>query len=149
MLLDQLKNDLVSSMKAGDTNRTGTLRFLIAAIRNAAIDKYGSAGEASVTDKDVEDTVKKQVKSHKESIEAFKNAGRQDLVDKESSELDVLLHYLPAQMTDDELTAVLTPIAASGETNFGLLMAKAMAAVQGKADGGRVSATLKNLLKPA
>ncbi|MFH0749672.1 MAG: GatB/YqeY domain-containing protein [Candidatus Gottesmanbacteria bacterium] len=146
MLLDTLKTDLVTAMKARNTVAVDTIRFLLSAIRNAAIAKYGAASDTALTDADVMDTIKKQVKTHKESVEAFKTAGRDELVTKEQGELDVLLTYVSAEMSDEELKALLAPVAVSGEQNFGLLMKQGMAAVAGKADGGRVSSTLKVLM---
>jgi len=146
MTLSDLQTDLNSSLKAGKTARVETLRFLISAIRNAAIAKYGAAWETSVTDADVVDAVKKQIKTHKESIEAFANAGRQELAAKEKEELAVLSEFAPKEMSDEELQAILAPIAASGEQNFGLLMKSAMVAVAGKADGARVSTALRQLM---
>ena len=145
MLLDDLKVDVLTSMKKHDHIRVDTLRFLLAAIRNAAIDKYAAAGESALKDEDVLDVIKKQVKTHKESIEAFTSAGRTELASKEQGELTILEAFLPKEMTDEELETLLAPVAASGEPNFGLLMKKAMATVAGKADGGRVAAFLKSL----
>lgn len=146
MLLETLKADLVTSMKAGDRVRVDTLRFLLSAIRNAAIAKYAAAGEAAMTDTDVLDVIKKQVKTHKESIDAFTKAARGELVAKEQAELAILETFLPKEMTDSELKKLLEPVVASGESNFGLLMKQAMAVVAGKADGGRVASVLKQLL---
>jgi hypothetical protein len=146
MILDTLKADLVTAMKARNTVAVDTIRFLLSAIRNAAIAKYGADSETALTDADVMDAIKKQVKTHKESVEAFKTAGRTELVSKEQGELDVLTTYMPAEMSDDELKAILAPVAASGEPNFGLLMKQAMTLVAGKADGSRVSQSLKALM---
>ncbi len=146
MLLDTLKADLVTAMKSHDAVKVDTLRFLLSAIRNAAIAKYGAASDTALTDGDVMDTIKKQVKTHKESVEAFTTAGRSELVSKEQGELDVLSAYVPAEMSDEALKTLLAPVVASGETNFGLLMRNAMQAVAGKADGGRVSLMLKTLI---
>ena len=71
MLLDTLRLHLTSAMKARDAVKVSTIRFLLAAVANVAIDKYGAAGETKLTDADVLDVVKKQVKTHNESIEAF------------------------------------------------------------------------------
>ena len=145
MLLDDLKADILTSMKKGDHVRVDTLRFLLSAVRNAAIAKYAAAGEGAMKDEDVLEVIKKQVKTHKESIDAFTKAGRSELVSKEQAELTILEAFLPKEMSDDELKTLLQPIAASGKTNFGLLMKQAMGTVAGKADGARVSALLKSL----
>lgn len=146
MILDKLQTDLNVSLKAGKSARVGTIRMLISAIRNAAIAKYGNAWEKSLTDADMLDVVKKQVKTHKESIEAFRGAGRADLVAKETEELAVLEEYAPKELSDADLKKLLEPVAGSGEQNFGLLMKSAMAAVAGQADGGRVAAMLRQLV---
>jgi uncharacterized protein len=145
MLLTQLQEDLNSSLKAGKSSRVGTLRFLISAVRNAAIAKYGAEWETLLKDADIVDVAKKQVKTHKESIAAFELAGRAELATKEQEELSVLEEFAPKEMSDEELKTILAPIAKTGEQNFGLLMKNAMAAVAGRADGGRVSAILKQL----
>jgi uncharacterized protein len=153
MKLADLHTTLVSSMKKGDTVAVETLRFLISDIKNLAINKYGAESEAKLTEKDIEDVVKKQVKTHKESIEAFTKAGRAELAEKEQAQLAILEAYLPKQMSDEELMVLLKPIVDAGgdppigEASFGPMMGKAMAMVKGQADGGRVSAILKQLLE--
>jgi hypothetical protein len=147
MLLDTLKAELAKSMKAHDTVRVETIRFLLAAVRNEAIAKYQAAGEAAMKDEDVLNVIKKQVKTHKESVVAFDAAGRKELADAERAQLAILESYLPSQMSDDELRTLLSPVASTGEKNFGLLMKAAMAAVGGQADGGRVAALLKEMTK--
>lgn len=153
MLLDQLKNDVNESLKKGDKTRVGTLRFLLSAVRNDAINKYQAAGETKVTDADVLEVVKRLVKTHKESIEAFVKANRPELAEKEKAELSILESFLPKQISDEELKKMLEPVVASGETNlpagrqdFGLLMKQAMTAVADAADGGRVATLLKQML---
>ncbi len=154
MLLDQLRQDVNASLKIGDSLRVQTLRFLLAAVRNVAIAKYGAAGEASITDADILDVIKKQVKTHHESIVAFTKGNRPELALKEEKELAILEAFLPKQISDEELKKLLEPVVATGEKNpsagsgqaFGLLMKQAMAAVGGKADGGRVSSMLKELI---
>ncbi len=146
MLHNSLQQDVTASLKRGDTVRVGTIRFLLAAIRNAAISKYGAKGESSLTDDDIFDVIKKQVKSHRESIEAYQKAGRAELVDKETGELTILESFLPKQMPDEELKKLLEPIASSGEKNFGLLMKQAMNIVKGRVEGGRVASLLKQMV---
>lgn len=145
MLIDELRGQLTKSMKSGDTNRRDTIRFLLSAVNNAAIAKYGSDAEKKLTDNDVLETIKKLVKTHRESIEAFEKAKRAQLAEKEKKELVILEEFLPKQMSDEELKKLLAPIAAGGEKNFGLLMKQAMTAVAGKAEGGRVANILREM----
>jgi len=146
MLIDRLQTDLLTSLKAGKAARVETIRFLIAGIRNIATGKYGVEWEKKMTDADVLESVKKQIKTHRESIEAFEKAERQELVAKEKAQLAILEEFAPKELSDEELKKILAPIAASGEKNFGLLMKAAMAVVAGQAEGGKVSAILKSLL---
>ncbi|OGG34687.1 hypothetical protein A2363_04090 [Candidatus Gottesmanbacteria bacterium RIFOXYB1_FULL_47_11] len=147
MLMQELQSDLNASLKAGNAVRVEALRFLIAGVHNSVTAKYGAEWETKLTDADVVDVVKKQVKTHRESISAFERAGRQELVGKERAQLSVLEEFAPKELSDDDLKQLLAPIAASGEPNFGLLMKTAMAAVAGRADGGRVSTILRELMK--
>lgn len=94
MLHDDIKATLAVALKAGDKRRVETLRFLLAAVQNSAIATYGAESEAKLTERDVLDVIEKQVKSHKQSIEAFEKAGREDLVRKEKEELAILETYL-------------------------------------------------------
>lgn len=94
MLIRELRQSLITALKAKDRRRVETLRFLLAAIQNTAIAKYGAKGEAGLTDADVLEVIKKQVNSHKQSIDAFEKARREDLVRKEKEELAILETYL-------------------------------------------------------
>ncbi len=145
MLRKNLQDELTAAMKKGDRTRVGTLRFLLAAVTNAGIAKYGSEADAKLTDADVLEVVKKQVKTHNESIEAFEKASRTDLVQKEKEERAILEAYLPQEISNEELKKILEPVALLGG-DFGPLMGKAMAAVAGRADGGRVAGLLKQMI---
>ncbi len=133
-------------MKAGDRVKVETIRFLLAAVANDGIAKYRNEVEQKLSDSDVTSVLRKQVKTHKESIEAFEKGGRKELADRERAQLAVLETYLPLEMSDKELQKLLEPVAKSGEANFGKLMGQAMARVAGKADGGRVAGVLKQLI---
>lgn len=147
MLLDTIRGQVSESVKKGETERVETLRFLIAAIQNFAISKYGANWSKSLVDTDVLEVIRKQVKSHKESVAAFESAGRLELVQKEKKQLIILESYLPLELSDEELEKALEPIIDSGNENFGLLMKDAMVSLKGKADGARVSAKLRELLQ--
>jgi len=153
MSLDELKHDLNQSLKKRDALRVSTLRFLLSEVHNLAIAKYASQSEKKLNDSDILEVIKKQVKTHKESIEAFAKAGRRELVDKESGELRILEAFLPAEISDEELRKILEPIIATAETpvsgsgqDFGLLMREAMAKVAGKAGGARIAGMLKQMM---
>jgi len=145
-MLAKLQKQLIVAMKAHNVIEVGAIRMLISAVKNLAIDRYGVEAETKVSDTDVLEVVKKQVKTHKESIEAFTKAGRDELAQKEKEELDFLSNYLPAELSDEDLRAILSKVVSeSGGLEFGPLMGKAMTAVKGQADGTRVSKMLKEL----
>ena len=98
MLTRELRLSLTTALKTKDRRRVETLRFLLAAIQYTAIAKYGAQSETKITDADVLDVIKKQVKSHRQSIAAFEKASRQELVAKEQEELAILESYLPTQL---------------------------------------------------
>lgn len=99
MLKQKLQEELKQAMLARDEVKTSTLRLLLSAINYYEIQKGGAGYEAS--DEDVLTVIQKEVKQRKESIEQFKAGGRQDLVDKETKELEVLQTYLPEQLSNE------------------------------------------------
>lgn len=148
MRKDQLRQQLKESMLAKDADRTSVLRLLLSAINYYEIQKGGADYEA--TDEDVMVVINKEAKQRKDSIEQFKAAGRQELVDKEQKELDMLQKYLPEQMGEDDIrNLVQDAVSESGATSMqeiGKVMAILMPKIKGKADGAVVSTIVKELL---
>ncbi|HCM37787.1 MAG: hypothetical protein UV61_C0008G0044 [Candidatus Gottesmanbacteria bacterium GW2011_GWB1_43_11] len=147
MLLDDLTQDLNQSLKSGDKLRTETLRYLIAAIKKFAIDNYPPASGKELTDEDVTKVIRKQVKTHEESITAFTRGVRPDLVSKETVELAILKTYLPPEMTDEEIRLIVKSVTGSGQMQFGQVMGAVMARISGKAGGDRVGKIVKEELQ--
>lgn len=142
MLLDQIQSELAFAQKARDQLKVDTLRFLLGAVFNLQIEK---GKDYVATDSDVLSVVAKQVKTHRESIEMFGKASRQDLVDREEAELKILQGYLPAQMSEEEVRKVTEKVKNENPgADFGTLMKLAMAELKGKADGGFVAQCLKS-----
>lgn len=148
MTKQQLQDELKQAMLAKDSVKTSVLRMLISAIGYAEIQKGGAGYEA--TEEDVMATIQKEAKQHRDSIEQFKNAGRNELVEKEEVELKILEAYLPAQMGEDEVRKlVVDAIAKSGAASpadIGKVMGILMPQVKGKADGGLVSRIVREEL---
>ena len=142
-LREKILADIKAAMFAKDSVKLNTLRFLQSAIKNKEID---SRPEPITTD-DVMAVVKKLIKQRKESIEQFQNAGRKDLVDQEAAELKVMEVYLPAQMTKEQIEAVVTEvIAATGAKtikDMGTVMKEVQAKTGGSADGRTLSEVIK------
>ncbi len=141
----KLRDDLHSSMRKGDKLRTSVLRMLLSAVNYAQIAK-----QAPMEDSDVLGVVAKEAKQRLESIEAFKNGGRADLVAQEQAELAILQEYLPKQMTHDEIVVAVRNVIAStgakGPQDKGKVMPKLVAELKGKADGREINAVVTELL---
>ncbi len=148
---DRLKEDLKSAMRGAVSDpwqkiRLSTIRVLNAEIKNAEIMKKGE-----LTDEEVIAIVQRQIKSRKESIEQYGKGGRQDLVEKEEAEAAVLLDYLPQQLSDEELQAIveeaIRETGATSPKDMGKVMGAVMPGVKGRAEGGRISKMASELLK--
>jgi uncharacterized protein YqeY len=144
-LKDQISDDMKTAMRAKDSARLGTIRLLMAAIKQREVDERIVLDDAAIVG-----VVDKLIKQRKDSITAFQSAGRTDLVDKESAELAVLQAYLPARLSADEITAavgaIVANLGASGPGDMGKVMAAVKAQLAGKADMGAVSAAVKAAL---
>jgi hypothetical protein len=147
-LTEQLQADMKTAMRDGDAHRRDTLRMVIAAAQNAAKEK-----REPLSDEEALAVITKQVKTRRESIKAFRDAGRDDLADKEQSEIDVLEPYLPQQMGEDEVRAlVVEAVAATGATSprdMGKVMGALMPKVKGRVDGKLVSSLVNEELAKA
>ena len=147
MLLDTLQQDVISSMKAGDKEKTETLRFLISAVKRFQIDSYPPGSSEKLTDSDVLKIIQKQVKTHEESIVAFEKGNRPDLVQKEKIELEILKKYAPQELSEVEIKSLVSEVIAGGATQFGPVMGMVMKKVAGRASGNRVQEIVKNTLQ--
>nr|WP_277605028.1 GatB/YqeY domain-containing protein [Aeromonas sp. MR16] len=142
---DQLKDQQKLAMLARDKARLGTIRLLMAEIKQREVDS-----RIELNDEDILAVVTKMVKQRRDSISQFEAAGRQDLADKESAEILVLQEFLPQQLTADEIAALIEQaIAESGAAvmaDMGKVMAVLKPKIQGRADVGAVSAQVKTRL---
>jgi uncharacterized protein YqeY len=145
MLIEKIKSDLNEAMKAKNETKVSTLRFLLSAINNKAIEL-----QKELTDEDINQVIAKQVKERKESIVAFSAAGREELAAKERDEMGFLSIYLPQQLTEVEVEKIVNEVigelGASGPTDFGRVMSMVMARVKGQTDGNIVSGLVKKVL---
>lgn len=144
-LKETITNDMKTAMKAGDSAKLSTIRMLLAAVKQREVDE-----RIVLTDTDVVAIVEKAIKQRKESIAQFTTGNRPDLVAKEEAEAVVLAAYMPAQMSDAEVDAILTAavadVAATGVTGnaaMGKIMAIVKPKLAGKADMSAVSGKVK------
>ncbi len=145
LLKDRIQDDMKTAMRAKDTARLGTVRMLLAAIKQREVDERITLDDAAVVA-----IVDKLIKQRKDSIAAFSQAGRQDLVDKESAEVLVLQAYLPQRLSADEVRAevlaLVAELQAAGPGDMGRVMAAAKTRLAGRAEMAQVSAAVKQAL---
>lgn len=146
MLEEQIGKDYVQAMKNRDSVRSSTISFLRAQLKNVQIEKRVEALE----DGDVLAVIKKQIKQRQDSIEQYSKGGREDLVEKENAELAILKSYLPQEMLEVELMAVIREViqatGAASMKDMGRVMKEVGDKVQGKADNRAVSDLVKKAL---
>ncbi|MFN5046949.1 GatB/YqeY domain-containing protein [Roseateles sp.] len=144
-LKERITEDMKAAMRAKDSERLGTIRLLLAAVKQKEVDE-----RIEVDDVQLVGIVDKLIKQRKDAISQFTAAGRQDLADKESAELSVLEVYLPARLSLEEIdaavAAIVGEVGAKGPADMGKVMAAVKSQLAGKADMGQVSAAVKKAL---
>lgn len=146
-LKDRLRADLTAAMKARDETRTRTLRMALTSISNEEVS--GTAAH-DLTDDEITRILAREAKRRREAATAFADAGRGDQAAAERAEEDVLASYLPAQLSDDQLTAIvaaaIAETGASGPGGMGQVMKVVTPRVAGRAEGSRVAALVRSQL---
>lgn len=142
---EKLSGDLKESMKAGDSTKVGTLRMVLSAIQNRAIEKKAKSKE-ELTDDEILDIFRKEAKKRKEAIEIYSKAGRDDLKDKEVSELNIIQTYLPPELGEADIEKIAKGAIKAGAKDFGGVMKAVMKESKGRADSRLASAIIKKLL---
>jgi uncharacterized protein len=141
-VLEQVQNDVRDALKAGEKERVNALRLIANELQKAAKENGGE---------DVE-VLQRERKRRLEAAEAYRGGGRQDLAEAEEREAEIIASYLPEQLSDEEVGAIVgDAVAESGASSpreMGKVMALVMPKVKGRADGRRVSATVKETLSP-
>ena len=145
MLIEQIQEDLKNAQLARNEIRVSTLRLLLSEIHNLAIQK-GS----EVSDQDVISVLQREAKKRKEAASGFRQGDREETALKEEAELKILEEYLPKQVSNEELTKIIedtiNEVGANTPSDMGKVMRAVMGKVQGRADGGTVSALVKERL---
>jgi hypothetical protein len=168
----RLESDLRAAMKSGDTSRRDTLRFLLAAIQREGVDRLQATIErlsaegkdeaarqvyiaehrpSELDDVGVQEVLQKQAKMRRDSIDAFRKGDRPELAAKEEQELALIQTYLPSQMSDAELRAIVERVVAetgaAGPRDMGKVMPKVLAQTKDRADGKKVAGLVGAMLK--
>ncbi len=145
-LKQKLADELKQAIKSGDKVKRSAIRLLLAAINNAEI-----ARQSALEDADILGIIAKEIRQRHESIEAFKQGNRPDLVTQEEAELAVLQEYLPPQMTREEVVEaarrIIEEVGAQGPGDKGKVMPKLIAQLKGRADGREINAVVTELLQ--
>lgn len=144
-LAEKIRNDLTEAMKAREAERVSTLRMVQAAVKNEQIEKGGELGDA-----DVQAVLRRAVKQRQDSAEQYDKGGRAELADKERREIELLQHYLPQAMSDEELEAkvreIIAETGAASRKDSGKVMKEMMARYRDTADGRKVQEVVGRLL---
>jgi uncharacterized protein YqeY len=144
-LKDRITEDMKTAMRAGEKERLATIRLILSAVKQREVDE-----RITLDDSQVLTAIEKMIKQRKEAIVQFEAGGRADLVAKETAEIAILQTYLPAQMSDAEIDALIAEaIASTGAASIkdmGKVMGAVKAKAQGRADMGAVSARIKQKL---
>jgi uncharacterized protein YqeY len=143
-LKDRLRTDLTTAMKARDELRTATLRMVLAAV---TAEEVAGKEARELSDDEIQGVLRREAKKRREAAEAFAGAGRAEQAEREQAEEGIVAGYLPAQLEDADLVAivadVVTRTGASGMKDMGKVMGAVQAAVAGRAEGGRVAAEVR------
>ena len=144
-LKEKLNSDLKRAMKRGDTVRRSVIRLVLAAVKNVEI-----ARQTTLEDTDILGIIAKEARQRQESIDAFRQGDRHDLVVKEEEELTILREYLPKQVSREEIIVaarqIIAEVGAEGSRDKGKVMPKLIAQLKGKADGREINAVVTELL---
>ena len=144
-LQEQLKADLIEAMKNKDVLKRETIRFLNSAIKQIEVDE-----RRALSDDDIIKLIQKSLKQREDSITQFRAGGREDLVENENAQADILRAYLPKQLSDDELEiqikSIIAETGAASMKDIGKIMGVANKKLAGIADGKRINETAKKLL---
>jgi uncharacterized protein YqeY len=146
MLKTRIQTDQIAAMKARDSFSLNVLRYIVAQIKNREIEK-----REDLTDEEVVQVLRKQIKELRDAMETFEKGGRADLVEENRKQIDVLQQYMPAEISDDELRAEIEKLAAANadaiDANPKAIIGMAMKELKPKADPSRINAMLKNMGK--
>ncbi len=145
-LRQRLEADMKEAMKARDNERRDAVRYVLSAVKNAEIEKRGELSEQEEIA-----LIRTQVKQRQDSIEQFRNGGRDDLAEREASQVTLLETYLPQQMTDDELKEFvrngIAESGAEGPKDLGKVMGLLSKTADGRVDGRRLSSAVRDALQ--
>jgi hypothetical protein len=144
-LLEQIRKDMLTALKSGEKDKSQTLKMVMATIKNAQIES-----EEELTDEEVEKILRKETKKIEDSIEQYQKMERDDLVEKEKQDLEIIEAYLPELMTEEEISKVveqkIEQLGATDMRDMGKVMGTVMNELNGRADGNTVKNIVQSML---
>ena len=162
MLKEQLQKDLMASLKSGDQVKRLVLGMLMTAVKSRELNKRQQLSksisdavelekQSQLTGEELSEVIAGETKNRKESVEQFRAGGREELAQKEKAEMDILMTYMPEQISEDEIRTevkkTIAELGASGVKDMGKVIGSVMSKIKGRADGGTVSKITKELLQ--
>jgi len=153
MIREKISQALKDAMRAKDEAKTTTIRMVNAAIKQKDIDVARARGDREISDDEVLNLMQSLIKSRRESIELYKQGGREDLVSKEEAEIAVIEQFLPSQLSEEDILAavreIIGSLGASGVKDMGKVMAALKSKYAGQLDMTKASSTVKQALSGA
>jgi hypothetical protein len=146
MIIEKIKEDLTVALKEKKEINISVLRMVVSAILNKEIEKRGTSEEGKMTDEEVQAVVFSEIKKRRDSVESFEKGGRNDLVEKEKEEIDILMSYMPEEMTEEEIRKIVKEIV-KNHKDIGSVMKEVVPKTKGKADGSLVARIVKEELE--
>ena len=149
MLKQKIQEDLKIAMKAGDSAKRDTLRMLDSMIKNCEIEK--KKRETGLSDEEIQEVIARAIKQRRDSVSQYTAGGRPELAQKENQEIEILIGYMPAQMSEEsarvEVLKIIAEVGAGSKSAIGKVMGKAMKDLKGKVDGNLVKKIAEEELK--
>jgi len=161
MLKDKLQQDVKDALKSGNAEKRMVLGMVLSAVKSRELEKRGKLSkteadsakleeQSKLNDEEIVEVLSSEIKKRKDSIEQFNKGGRPELAEKEQKEIDMLVEYMPEQMSEDavreEIKKAISQTGASGPKDMGKVMGTISAKIKGKFDGSRASALVKEQL---
>ena len=143
-LIDQLKTDTTQALKRGEAMKVETLRGLLAAVHNREIELRGKGKE--LIEEEVLTVLGREAKKRKEANQIYSEAGRADLAEKESKELEIIKSYLPPEMGADEIEVIVRSVVEGGVKDFGQVMGRVVKETKGRAEPGAIKEIVEKAL---
>lgn len=144
VLVDRLKTDITQALKGGESLKVETLRGLLAAVHNREIELRGK--EKELSEEEVLTVLGREAKKRKEANQIYRDAGRADLAEKESKELEIIKSYLPSEMSVEEIEVIVRGVIEEGVRDFGQVMGRVVKETKGRAEPGTIKEIVERVL---